>query len=179
MAEYTVDGLINIKDAEGNKYSMHPFTRDENVSLSPAVATALGLTGNPQVKDALDKLATLVSTAQTTANGRSRLAIVSYSTTDTFGASNPTIITAPFPPKAALLFNSEGNDSARIVGFAFIDDANAVYGAGIYGSSTAYKPTSITRSGNTIKMYDEGSAAFQFNNQVYGVPKTYTWVVLG
>ena len=81
--------------------------------LPDAVATALGLTGNPQVKDALNKLKTLVDAAQTTANGRAKIATGSYTGTGTSGSSNKNSLTFEFEPKFIVAFT--GGDNTNII----------------------------------------------------------------
>lgn len=81
-------------------YGWVNMTLDSSIGLSPDVATALGLTGNPQVKDALAALQSHAdSTAQTSAG--------SYIGTGTYGTSNPSSLTFDFEPKFVEISESD------------------------------------------------------------------------
>ena len=156
--------------------------------LPDAVATALGLTGNPQVKDALNKLKALV-------DGKAQFATGSYVGTGTFGINNPTVFTFQFAPK--LFF---------VLGRMMYDGANNdnPYFVGSYSSSNAFSPllaldafdTTYKRfdflgqkpylkkssDGKTIYIYSEDSADKQFNERrVYSSGKalTYYYAAIG
>ena len=124
--------------------------------LPDAVATALGLTGNPQVKDALEKLKTLFDTAQTTANGRAQIAIGSYTGTGTFGSSNPCSLTFTFTPKVVIILQKYY--SSTYLGI-FINPSTL--GQVTQSGSTAALTTTWTSSG--LSWYHTSSADSQLN----------------
>lgn len=136
---------------------------DADIGLTPAVATALGLTGNPQVKDALNKLKTFVDTAQTTANGRAQIATGSYTGTGTFGESNPTIITSDFPIKMIALGILDTYDTSRILGQQALFNLNACVLGGAYvrmplpQATVEYIYFALSSDGKTVRFYSNSS----------------------
>ena len=133
--------------------------------LPDAVATALGLTGNPQVKDALSKLKTLADI------GISRAQIVtgSYTGTGTHGASNPNVLNLNGAPQIVLIYapnaGSHGKfgfflvNSSTYIGFA--EKSSYCQFNTTYAAFAWHSPCSV--SGNTLSWYNARDAVSQFN----------------
>lgn len=76
--------------------------------LPDTVATALGLTGNPQVAEALNKIKTLIDANTTLANSKAQIVTGSYTGTGTYGSGSKNSITLDAAPKLfAILFYTE------------------------------------------------------------------------
>lgn len=159
---------------------------DADIGLTPAVATALGLTGNPQVKDALGKLKTFIDTAQTTANGRAQIATGSYTGTGAFGASNPNSLTFDFAPKILWIFASGrisdnsfmstnmSSSYAPIADISRLSTSFLKYGAP-YNSDDTQSYSRKSADGKTITWYNEASANAQYNRDIF----RYYYVAIG
>jgi hypothetical protein len=57
VATYSQNGLITIKDTEGDTHQVYPITKDENVNLSSAIISAYDLAAGSKADDVLAKLA--------------------------------------------------------------------------------------------------------------------------
>ena len=127
--------------------------------LPDTVATALGLTGNAQVKDALEKIKTLVDTAQTTANGRALIATGTYIGTGTYGVSNPTIITSDFPIKMIALGILDTSETSRILEQQALFNLSACTLGGAYVrmrlplTAVEYIHFALSSDGKTVRFY--------------------------
>lgn len=139
--------------------------------LPDEVATALGLTGNPQVKDALAKLETIASLAQTTANGRAKIAIGSYTGTGTFGSSNPNSLTFPFVPHGLLTVSHATNSNGEASALIWVEDIPTSFYR-LAGASFVFQNDVITAyrlhvkkssDGKTIYWYGESGMERQLN----------------
>lgn len=148
--------------------------------LPDAVATALGLTGNPQVKDALEKIKTLVDTAQTTASGRAQIVTGSYTGTGAYGVGNPNSLTAPFPPRL-IVISAPGGTSNGAFNIAILTpmSMDATYrnynfavlrNGGVNNNDTMFS----RKSGNTINWY-----ASQGNVQMNSSGVVFNYMILG
>ena len=129
--------------------------------LPDTVATSLGLTGNPQVKDALLSLNTLSST-------KAKIETGSYTGTDVFGASDKNSLTFSFQPKVVMIHDGS---SGALGAFPYIwgcPDFVVVYGT----NSKVAAPTTV--SGNTMSWYST-SAQRQYNLS----DTTYNYVAIG
>lgn len=67
--------------------------------LTDSLCSALGLSTAATPNQAMDKLRQLINTANSNADGRTKMQLVSYTGTNTYGESNPCSITFPFAPK--------------------------------------------------------------------------------
>lgn len=150
--------------------------------LTDAVAALFGLTPNATPNDALNAAAGLISTAQTTANARSKIASGSYTGTGTSGSGNPNSLTFPFAPKLVIIMDSRASTPKM----AIIIPGVLSYGFSTTGtgSTTADTTWGITASvhrmntsvsGNTVSWYSNASANFQLNSS----DTTYYWVAIG
>ena len=121
--------------------------------LPDAVATALGLTGNPQVKDALEKIKTLVDGNTTLANSKSKVATGSYTGTGTYGESNRTVLTFGGRPKFVIIAADE------LMGI-FVYNSN--YGR-FFGEYNVVGRLPSTWRDASLSFYDTKAANRQFN----------------
>ena len=148
--------------------------------LPDDVATALGLTGNPQVKDALNKLKTFVDTAQTTANGRAQIATGSYTGTGTFGASNPNSLTAPFPPRLIVISapggTGNGTFNIAILTPMSMDSTYRNYNFAVLSHGAVVNDNTMfsKKSGNTVNWYTS-----QANTQMNSSGVVFNYMILG
>ena len=148
--------------------------------LPDDVATALGLTGNPQVKDALEKIKTLVDTAQTTASGRAQIATGSYTGAGTYGVSNPNSLTAPFPPRLIVISapggTSNGEFNIAILTPMSMDATYRNYNFAVLGSGSVINDNTMfsRKSGNTISWYTS-----QANLQMNSSGVVFNYMILG
>ena len=130
--------------------------------LPDDVATALGLTGNPQVKDALAALKTL-------ADGKAKIVTGSYTGTGTYGASNPNVLNLNGAPQIVLIYAPKAGsygkfgiflvNSSTYIGFAENSSYFQVNTA--YAAFAWHSPCSV--SGNTLSWYNAHDAVSQFN----------------
>ena len=135
--------------------------------LPDDVATALGLTGNPQVKDALSKLKTLADI------GISRAQIVtgSYTGTGTYGQSNPKSLS--FSNSLYLLFISPAASNVAINPTVLIRDATfSITDANI----NEWARITQSWSDKSVSWYNTNSAARQLNES--GVTYNYAAVTI-
>ena len=118
-----VEGVLSYADGatvQGSAYCK------ANV-LPDAVCDALGVdrvTAEP--KDALNKLKTLVDTAQAATNGRAKIATGSYIGNGTSGVGNPTVLSFPFIPQIIILHPRQTGDEASLTAI-FIKDSTLAY----------------------------------------------------
>lgn len=103
----TIDMLFN----SGGWQQQPTFLNKANL-LTDAVATAYGLTPNATPNDVLNAARTLITAAQTTADGRARCASGSYTGTGVYGTSNKNTITFSFQPKFVII-KEPGSTSAN------------------------------------------------------------------
>jgi hypothetical protein len=137
--------------------------------LPDTVATAIGLTGNPQVKDALGAL-------QTLASSKARIDTGSYVGTGVCGVSNPNTLTFPKKPIMLLIFKDAGisddvsNQLAVFYPYVLTDNYR---GASFYrglGQFTTSGDENSKYSNNILSWYSN-IEALQMNISAI----TYTW----
>ena len=143
--------------------------------------TSLGLTGNPQVKDALSKVKILIDGNTTLANSKAKIATGSYTPTGAFGASNPSSLTFDFIPKLIWITGYMTADGRikNIAGYTFVIGTETltseyVYGKGFGDTDQSYGKASP--NGKTISWYSTSSAINQFNASDYA---RYFYVAIG
>lgn len=141
---------------------------DTNIPLSAAVATALGLTGNPQVKDALLVINTL-------ANSKAMIETSSYTGTGTFGAANPMSFTFSGTPKLIVVtIDRTSSASYRggrwICGILPTDYASRLALMYYSGSQTLEAAMYSKLNEKTISWYSTANSDLQLN--VSGVQYT-------
>lgn len=116
---------------------------------------------------------------------KTRMQVVSYVGTGTYGASNPCSLTLDFPPKVVMflrgykngdtqycsLYASYGSDT-RVIITADLSDSFTLYN-GFGRSNYAYAKKNV--SGKIISWYNLDSAASQANNSGY----TYYYLAIG
>lgn len=129
--------------------------------LPDAVATALGLTGNPQVKDALEKIKTLVDGNTTLANSKAKIATGSYTGTGTYGASNKNNLAINANTK--LLIVRPTVQSWNHFG-VFVPSQSAGATVPAYKFANQAGPLSATLVGETLTWFDTSSPHDQFNH---------------
>lgn len=134
--------------------------------LTDAVAALLGLTPNATVNDAFNAASGLISTAQTTANGRARMQTGSYTGTGTYGSSNPNSLSLNFPPKLIIVqeYVSSPNQASNQTYTAIMmyRGSNSDFGGLAINYGNVY-PLKGTRSGNTVTWYTNTGATQQMN----------------
>ena len=133
--------------------------------LPDDVATALGLTGNPQVKDALLSLNTLSST-------KAKIETASYTGTGTYGGSNRSALTFDFAPKIVIVHEKRAGGGYTSPNLMIVtEDSASLYGPGTANYQNAY----VTAWGKTLTWYHSNSASHQFNASSF----TYNVVAIG
>jgi hypothetical protein len=144
--------------------------------LPDAVATALGLPGNPQVSDALAKVKILIDNNTTLANSKARIDTGSYVGTGVYGDSNPNTLTFPERPIMLLIFKDvgiSGPPDYRLAAFyPYVlpgDYLNASFYRGLGSFQTSNNE--MSKYSNNILSWYTTSANAQMN--VSGI--TYTW----
>ena len=142
--------------------------------LPDDVATALGLTGNPQVKDALEKIKTLVDGNTTLANSKAQIVIGSYTGTGTYGVDNPNSLAIPEGAKIFMFLTPWSHPAAYLPQWAF--SPNSINAQVLYGTpinlasipsdyvSIIDSGTKIKKSGNSLYWYDTSNAGGQCNS---------------
>lgn len=105
--------------------------------------------------------------------GVARIATGSYVGTGTYGESNPTILSAGFPPKALFIVR----EGYEIFCSQYEWEESGIWIQGARGfSQTRNSPvTVVTANGNTLSMYSTSSSYDQLNDS----GKTYHYVILG
>lgn len=157
-------------------WSQQPTFLTKATLLADATSTQYALTSaDPTVNEALAKARTLITTAQTTAEGRARISYGSYSGTGEYGASNANSLTFAFAPKFLFITdNVTGNTHAMfaIPGY----NAYVIYttATGSYTSGSVYR-MSTSLSGNTVSWSNTTSARFQLNSS----GTTYRYIGIG
>lgn len=149
--------------------------------LPDDVASALGLTGNPQVKDALEKIKTLIDGNTTLANSKAKIATGSYAGTGMYGSDNPCSIVSNFDVKTMLiwgytssnLFTNGGNSFPLLPIWALTSVYKAIQIAG--DGSTNVNYIYFKKVGNTIYWYSTDSASLQRNQSGF----TYHILLIG
>lgn len=171
MATYTNDGQIVIKDGDGNKHIVNPLTRDENVSLDATLAAALGLTGNPQVKDALEKIKTLIDGNTTLANSKAQIETGSYTGTGTYGESNPNSYAISTDTKL-LLIQQRASSGFAVIPIWALDATfrRTVFSAG--PSALTSLEFYVKKDGNVVSWY-ASSTSEQAERQLNKSGNTY------
>lgn len=142
--------------------------------LTDAVAALFGLSPNATVNDAFNAASGLISTAQTTANGRARIATGSYTGTGTYDLANPNTLTFPFSPK--IVFIRKAPDGVTN-GYAGNNDAFAVFSQTASNVSEDYSATSSGNAGGFAGTLYIPSNTYPFAYRLKGklVSKTLTW----
>ena len=135
--------------------------------LPDEVATALGLTGNPQVKDALEKLKTLVDIGIS----RAQIATGSYTGTGTYGSGNPVVLTSSFPIKMIALGLLDTYDAANTILekqelynlSPCIKGGNFVRMVFPTSGAVQYIYFALSLDGKTVRFYSDTSSYNQYN----------------
>lgn len=111
--------------------------------LPDSVATALGLSGNPQVKDALGAI-----------GNRIQIDIGYYTGTGTYGASNPVRRTFSFQPKLFLIvgFQSNGRYVYNMAGLWLKGLSEFL---SLYESNALVQNVSVSLSNKTLSWYSQ------------------------
>lgn len=138
--------------------------------LPDGVAAALGLSGNPQVKDAL----LLIDTVRTLANGRAQIATGSYTGTGTYGASNKNSLVIDGATK--LVFIMGYSNSRYYLGIINTNyETGLVYILDAGGQAVAGRIVSISFSSGTLTWYNTVGTEYQLNYS----GATYRYVTIG
>ena len=138
--------------------------------LKDATAALYGLDATAVPDEVLALARTLISTAQSTADSRSKIETGSYIGTGTYGSDNPCSLTLPFPPKFGVIasrrsigFYLSGSDSMWVMVY------NSSYNSSRHdvGSLTASEADSTvqwyTAGLTTVNGQTSSSALFQLN----------------
>ena len=146
--------------------------------LPDDVATALGLTGNPQVKDALEKIKTLIDDNTTLANSKAKIVTVTYGGTDTFGAASPNSLTFDFAPSIVWMFGfgrksdnsmmstNMSSVCAPVVDMSTIGTSYTRY-RGLSNGDSGESYAKKSADGKTLTWYNTSSANKQFNDMTF------------
>ena len=138
--------------------------------LNDATAVLYGLDATAVPDEVLAAARSLISTAQSTADSRSKIETGSYIGTGTYGSDNPCSLTLPFPPKFGVIasrwsigFYLSGSDSMWVMVY------NSSYNSNRHdvGSLTASEADSTvqwyTAGLTTANGLTSASALFQLN----------------
>lgn len=142
----------------------------KKVLLEDDTAALYGLDATAVPDEVLALARTLISTAQETADSRSKIETGSYIGTGTYGSDNPCSLTLPFPPKFGVIasrwsigFYLSGSDSMWVMVY------NSSYGSSRHdaGSLTASEADSTiqwyTAGLTTVNGTTSASALYQLN----------------
>lgn len=153
---------ITMKRFNGADYdTLYPKTIVEQVKgaytkrqiLTSATASLYGLGASAVPDDVLATARSLISTAQSTADSRSKIATGSYIGTGTYGSDNPCSLTLPFPPKFGVIA------SRWSIGF-YLSGSNSmwvmVYKSSYNSNKSDAGRLSASEAGNTIQWYTTG-----------------------
>lgn len=105
--------------------------------------------------------------------GIARIATGSYVGTGTYGESNPTILSAGFPPKA--LFIVQEGYGIFCGSYEWDESGIWIQGARGFAQTRGNPSTVVTANGNTLSMYSTSNSYDQLNAS----GKTYHYVILG
>lgn len=131
--------------------------------LPDDVATALGLTGDPQVKDGLTAL-------QVLANTKAKIEAGSYTGTGTYGKSNPNSLASSLIPAVIFISADDYSESHRLR----LTYGNTV--TGCEGASASSAQLRVSGWGtSTISWYSDSSAVAQLNVSGF----VYHYVIVG
>ena len=170
----TIDMLFN----SGGWQQQPTFLNKANL-LTDAVATAYGLTPNATPNDVLNAARTLISTAQTTADGRARCASGNYSGTGTNGSGSQTSLTFAFAPKLIVILDNQTgycNLAVIIPGRYGFVVAHRGSGSALSSRYSAYlNRLNTSISSNTVSWYSSIDANAQMNTS----GTTYYYVAIG
>ena len=116
---------------------------------------------------------TILHTGNLSNLGIARIATGSYVGTGTYGESNPTILSAGFPPKALFIVR----EGYEIFCSQYEWEESGIWIQGAIGfTQTRNSPTTVvTANGNTLSMYSTSDSYDQLNAS----GKTYHYVILG
>jgi len=143
--------------------------------LPDTVATALGLSGDPQIKDALAALNTLIS-------NRPKIATGSYIGTGTYGSGYPQSLTFAFVPTCVFIMGplrDANNGSTK--GFVAFFHGVATY-AGV--SPVNYTSGTVSWSGNSVSWYSSDISGGSYPTytqfaQLNGNSSNYYYIAIG
>lgn len=136
--------------------------------LTDATASLIGLPSDATPNDAFQTLRNLVSTAQSTADGRARITTGSYTGSAEYNDSNWRVISLGFQPKAVLVEGAKGRGPSEI-GLAlngYPYNLGDLFG----GNYTYYKIIQVISSGFQIRNFSMDTNAyssFNTNNLKY------------
>ena len=173
---------ITMKQFNGTDYdTLYPKTKVEQVEgaytqqqiLADSTKGLFGLDSGAVPDDAFSLLKTLVSNAQTSADGKAKIEFFSYVGTGVFGGNNaPNTLTFAFPPKIVCVLGWKHPSAAyesvtNYDNFMIPTDIMSTsfsQGAGIGWKGNYGK---ISSDGKTIYWYSGSSAAYQLNGRDY------------
>jgi hypothetical protein len=187
MATYTQNGIMKIKDMNGDTHIVSPITKDECVELSDSVLTAYGLAAGSKADDVLAKLGggvlysetpvllsdilgNLITIPSAQLDKQVQIAVGSYVGTGTYGASNKNSIPLAFVPKIVIITLDSTTLSNGEEGFPLVLINPSTY---TWASDDTYQ--TIAWSDNTVTWYNTASAQFQHNTD--GL--TFRYTVIG
>lgn len=129
---------------------------DKSTLLTDTLCTNLGISTSSTPTQAMDKLRTLINTAQTTANGKGFVSSGSYTGTGRYGVNDKTKLTFAFSPKFVFIVGMSYNY------FGFILQRMG-YGIAASDFGTYCSPLIVNVSGNTVSWYNTTSGSYQLN----------------
>lgn len=147
--------------------------------LTDAVAALFGLTPSATPNDALNAASGLITTAQTTANARSKIASGSYTGTGTYGSGNKNSISFSFAPKLVIIQTRKGSPESIQTCIFMQTGTTPSSDHGFDGNgfkSSGYTPKATgSLSGSTLSWYNSDSSSEQMN--ISG--QTYYYIAFG
>lgn len=188
---------IDLNGINTNGWTQTGTSLNKASLLTDTLCTALGLATTATPTQAMSKLRTLITTAQSaaeaaqsaaeaaqsTADGRAQIAVGSYTGSGSSGSSNPNSLTFSFVPKVLMipLFSYPKNLTHYEYNLWACITSNLttsyVKGNGLGMHQDGYNLVYGKKSSNgkTIYWYNTGTSANQFNSSGY----TYHYIAIG
>lgn len=148
--------------------------------LTDALCSALGLSTSATPTQAMDKLRTLIQTAQSTADGRANVASGSYVGTGQASTEYKVTLHFPFAPQLVVVFTDTNSDSNFYNGI-FLRDVSI--GIHIFANGGAIHPTGaiypVTWNGNSVQWCSTNGYTSHPLAWFNAANQTYRYVAVG
>ena len=159
---------------------------DSNQGSLAALRTALGLGATASIAAILTAMNTLISTAQSTADGRARIAKGSYTGTGTYGSDNPNSLAFSFAPKLVIIMADDGGYPGMgiiipgVLAFCMSSESSG-NGLSGYATTLSYLRMNTSIASNTVSWYRSSHGASEYGPryQLNKSSQDYTYVAIG
>lgn len=127
--------------------------------LTDATAALYGKTSTATPNTIFAAIRPLITAAQTSADGKAKIEVGTYTGTGTYGEENKNELTFSTLPKFGIIF---------LAGYTMRMSVDGLYASVILsaGQSSGSRVINVSVSGNTISWYSNDSALYQMNNPV-------------